>query len=70
MKNYGISIKGVLSSIKGNINSMGHPASLENCGILDKANNNFTLLIHESLLILRDLPALNFQNSTLPLHLL
>ena len=37
--------------------------------ILDKANNNFDLLIHESLLILRDRPTLNQQNSSIPLYL-
>ena len=37
--------------------------------ILDKTNNNLDSLIHESLLILRDRPTLNQQNSPIPLYL-
>ena len=35
----------------------------------DRANNEFDLLIHESLLILRDRPSLNSQQSSIPLAL-
>ena len=38
--------------------------------ILDRANNEFDLLIHESLLILRYRPVLNSQQSSIPLVLL
>ena len=62
----GKSIKGVPSSIKDHVNSTGHAASFEDFDISDKSNNNFDLLIHESLLILRDRPALNFK--TLQCH--
>ena len=65
----GISIKGASSSIRDHINETGHAASFDDFCILDKANNNFYLLIHESLLILRDRPTLNQQNSSIPLHL-
>ena len=34
----------------------GHVVSFDDFCILDKVNNNFDLLIHESLLILRDPP--------------
>ena len=37
--------------------------------VLDRANNDFDLLIHESLLILRDRPSLNSQQSSIPLAL-
>ena len=65
----GISIKGASSSIRDHINETGHAASFDDFCILDKANNNFDLLIHESLLILRDRPTLNQQNSSIPLYL-
>ena len=66
----GISIKGASSSIRDHINETGHAASFDDFFILDKANNNFDLLIHGSLLILRDRPTLNQQNSSIPLYLL
>ena len=47
----------------------GHCATLEDFTILEKANNDFDLLIFESLLILRDRPSLNVQNSPIPLML-
>ena len=47
----GLSIKSASSSIRDHINVTGHAASLDGFCILDKANNNFDLLIHESLLI-------------------
>ena len=66
----GISIKGASSSIGGDhIKETGHAASFDAFCILDKANNNFDLLIHESLLILRDRPTLKQQNSSIPLYL-
>ena len=49
--------------------SLGHAASLEDFSVLDRANNDFDLLIHESLLILRDRPSLNSQQSSIPLAL-
>ena len=62
----GISIKGASSSIRDRINETGHAASFDDFCILDKANNNFDLLIHESLLILRDRPTFNQQNPSIP----
>ena len=69
MSKKGISIKSASSSIRDHINETGHAASFDDFCILDKANNNFDLLIHESLLILRDRPTLNQQNSSIPLYL-
>ena len=43
--------------------------SVNDFSILDRANNDFDLLIHESLLILRDRPELNSQQSSVPLVL-
>ena len=51
------------------INKSGHAASVEDFSVLDRANNDFDLLIHESLLILRDRPSLNSQQSSIPLAL-
>jgi len=67
----GNSIKGVSSVIKDHMNDTGHSASLENFCIIDRTNNelDFDLLLHESLLILRDDPTLNFQSSSIPLCL-
>ena len=64
----GLSIKSTSSSTRDHVNATGHAASLNDFCILDKANNNFNLLIHESLLILRDCLTLNQQNSSLPLY--
>ena len=44
----------ILSAIGDRINQSGHAASLKDFSILDRAKNEFDLLIHESLLILRD----------------
>ena len=41
-------------------------ASLGNFCFIDRTNNELDLLIHESLLILRDRPTLNFQSSSVP----
>ena len=43
--------------------------SMGDFSVLDRANNDFDLLIHESLLILRDRPSLNSQQSSIPLAL-
>ena len=51
------------------VTQSGHAASLEDFSVLDRANNDFDLLIHESLLILRDRPSLNSQQSSIALAL-
>ena len=65
----GLEIKGSSSAIRDHINQSGHTASVNDFSILDRANNDFDLLIHESLLILRDRPELNSQQSSIPLVL-
>ena len=40
--------------------------SMEDFSVLDRANNDFDLLIYESFLILRDHPSLNSQQSSIP----
>ena len=65
----GISIKGASSSIREHINETGHAASIDDFCILEKASNKFDLLIHDSLLISRDRPTINQQNSSIPLYL-
>ena len=65
----GISIKGASSSTRDHINETGHAAPFDDFCILNKANNNIDLLIHESLLILRDGLTLNQQNSSILLYL-
>ena len=65
----GQKIKVSSSAIWDHINQSGHAASLEDFSVLDRANNDFDLLIHESLLILRDRPSLNSQQSSIPLVL-
>ena len=62
-------IKTSPSAISEHIKQTGHCANLENFTILEKANNEYDLLIFESLLILRDRPSLNAQNSSIPLVL-
>ena len=57
------------SSIKDHICKTGHIATFENFSILAKTDNAFDLLIYESLLILRDRPSLNSQQSSIPLAL-
>ena len=59
----------VPSSIKEHICKFGHTASFDNFSILSKSDNSFDLLIHESLLIQRDRPSLNSQQSSIPLSL-
>ena len=65
----GKNIKGVSSSIRDHIKDTGHNASIDDFCIIDNTSNEFDLLIHESLLILRDRPTLNQQNSSIPLCL-
>ena len=65
----GQKIKASPSAIGDHISQSGHAASLEDFSVLDRANNEFDLLIHESLLILRDRPSLNSQQSSIPLAL-
>ena len=47
----GLKIKGSPSAIGDHINQSGHAVSLKDFSILNRANNEFDLLIHESLLI-------------------
>ena len=54
----GRKIKASPSAIGDHISQSGHAASFKDFSILDRANNEFQLLIHESLLILRDRPDL------------
>ena len=56
-------------SIKDHIGKTGHVATFEDFSILAKTDNAFDLLIYESLLILRDRPSLNSQQSSIPLAL-
>ena len=65
----GKSMKGVSSPTRDHINDTGHNASIDDFCIIDNACNEFDLLIHESLLILRDRPTLNKQNSSITLCL-
>ena len=51
------------------ISQSGHAASFKDFSILDRAKNDFDLPVHESLLILRDRPDLNSQQSSIPLVL-
>ena len=65
----GQKIKVSPSAIWDQINQSGHAASLEDFLVVDRANNDFGLLIHESLPILRDRPSLDSQQSSIPLVL-
>ena len=58
-----------ISSIYQHINSLDHSGSLEDFKIVSKNNNPLDLLIYESLLILKDRPSLNTQQSSIPLVL-
>ena len=62
-------IKTSPSAISEHIKQTGHCANLENFTILEKAKNEYDLLIFESLLILRDRQSLSAQNSSIPLVL-
>ena len=65
----GQKIKSNCSSIGDHISKSGHNGFLDDFNILSKTENSFDLLIHESLLILRDHPSLNSQQSSNPLLL-
>ena len=65
----GQKIKNTSSAIGDHISKTGHDASLENFEIISRTDNSFDLLIHESLLILRDRPSLNGQLPSIPLTL-
>ena len=65
----GSSVKGASSAIRDHIKDTGHSSSLDNFCIIDRTNNELDLLIHESLLIPRHRPTLNFQRSSIPLSL-
>ena len=52
----GKSIKGVSPSFRDHISNTGHSASIDDFCIIDNADNQFDLLIHDSLLILKDRP--------------
>ena len=69
MNKKGLSIKSASSSIRDHINETDHAASLDDICILEKSNNNFGVLIQESLLIQRVHPTFNQQNSSIPLNL-
>ena len=62
-------IKSSSSAIGDHISKSGHDASVEKFEIISRTDNSFDLLIHESLLILRDRPILNGQLSSIPLTL-
>ena len=64
-----LEIKGSSSAMGDHINQSGHAESVKDFSFLDRANNDFDLPIHESLLILRDQPELNSQQSSIPLVL-
>ena len=57
------------SSIGEHIGKTGHNATMEDFKIIAKCNNAFDLLIYESLLIQKDRPSLNSQQSSIPLVL-
>ena len=57
------------SSIGDHIGSTGHNATMEDFKIIAKSDNAFDLLIYESLLIQKDRPSLNSQQSSIPLVL-
>ena len=65
----GQKIKSSPSAVGDHISKSGHDTSLENVEIISRTDNSFDLLIHESLLILRDRPSLNSQLSSIPLAL-
>ena len=57
------------SSIYQHISSSDHTGSLEDLKIISKNNNPLDLLIYESILLLKDRPSLNSQQSSIPLVL-
>ena len=62
-------IVGSFPSVKDYINRTGHAGSLDDFNIIAKASREFDLLIFESLLIARDRPSLNSQQSSITLCL-
>ena len=65
----GKAIKGVSSSIRDHVSSTGRSASVEDFCILNNAGTELDLLVHESLLILRNRPTLKstkFFNTLVP----
>lgn len=65
----GIGKKGqpIKTSLVNMLSKTGYCATLEDLIILEKADNDFDLLIFQSLLILRDRPSLSAQNSSISL---
>ena len=57
------------SSVYNHSSSTGHPVSSEDFKIISSTRNSMDLLIHESLLILRDRPNLISQTSSIQLTL-
>ena len=57
------------SAVLQHIRQTGHTSTVDNFSIISSANNNFELLLKESLLIHRDRPSLNNQVSSVPLSL-
>ena len=57
------------SSIGEHIGKTGHNATMDHFKIIAKSNNAFDFLIYESLLIHKDRPSLNSQQSSIPLVL-
>ena len=62
----GNSVKSTSSAIGDHIKDTGHSASLDNFCIIDRTNNELDLIIHESVLILRDRPHLIFRAPQFP----
>ena len=60
------SVNGASSAISDHNKDTGHSASLDNCCIIDRSNNELDLLIYESLVILRYYPVPNIQSSSIP----
>ena len=65
----GSSVNNNSSAIYNHSSTTGHPVSPEDFSIISSTSNNSDLLIHESLLILRDRPSLNSQTSSIQLTL-
>ena len=57
------------SAVQNHSSTTGHYVSPEDFSNIRSASNRIDLLIHESLLIRRDRPALNFQTSSIQLTL-
>ena len=57
------------SSIRDHVKQTGHTASFDDFCVISKISNLYDLLIHESLLIQRDKPSLNSQQSSISMVL-